>query len=97
MNPREKLEFPDNSFDLIIDKNDIDANMRSGKKPFLNTAKVLSECQRVMRPGGFLAVVSYADPKNREFLFQGLHLALKVQRFRTKHPMEEMVNNIYIC
>ena len=30
MNPNEKLHFDDHTFDLIIDKNDVDANMRSG-------------------------------------------------------------------
>ena len=50
-----------------------------------------------MKPGGCLAVVSYSDPKNRQFLFEGKHLSLKVERFKTRHPSESLVNNIYIC
>ena len=43
MDPRQKLEFQDNHFDLVIDKSEVDANMRSGHRPFLHAAKVLSE------------------------------------------------------
>lgn len=63
------LKYPDNEFDMVIDKSTIDA-LLCGNNAFFNVAIMLKECQRVLKPGGYYVAISYGVPNNREFHFQ---------------------------
>ena len=54
------LEFPDESFDLVIAKATLDV-IRCGKGAEGNVHAVCREVSRVLRPGGRFLVVSHAD------------------------------------
>ena len=68
MDVRE-LKYPDNSFDLIVDKSTIDA-LLCGDQAYLNVAIMLKECQRVLKEGGYYVAISYGQPENRLFHFK---------------------------
>ena len=53
-----KLEFADNTFDLIIDKSTADA-LLCGTHAFKNLAITLKECQRVLKTHGIYIAISY--------------------------------------
>jgi ubiquinone/menaquinone biosynthesis C-methylase UbiE len=50
----------------MIDKSTMDT-LLCGKKAFLNTARMLKQCQRVLKTGGYYMAVSYGEPSNRKF------------------------------
>jgi ubiquinone/menaquinone biosynthesis C-methylase UbiE len=60
------LKYPDNYFDVAIDKSTIDAIL-CGDNPFLNTAIMLKESQRVLKEGGVYVGISYGKPSSRSF------------------------------
>ena len=60
-----KMEYEDNTFDLVIDKSTIDAVM-CGEHSEINAAIILKECQRILKPGGRYVVISYGKPESRE-------------------------------
>ena len=60
------MNYESGFFDIVIDKSTIDA-LLCGEDAFLNTAKMLKECQRVLKVGGSYMGVSYGYPENRCF------------------------------
>ena len=58
------LEFPDESFDAIIDKGTLDSIL-CGEGSTANTAKYCTEASRVLKPKGVFFIVSYGIPDNR--------------------------------
>lgn len=42
---------------------------------------MLMECQRCLKVGGYLFIVSYGKPEDREFHFQREHLAMELRTF----------------
>ena len=72
-----KLEYADETFDLIIDKSTADA-LLCGSKAFKNLAITLRECQRVLKTHGIYIAISYGVPANREFHFKRRHLKFDV-------------------
>ncbi len=67
----EQIPFPDASFDAVT--------ISFGLRNFDHRAQCLSEIRRVLKPGGRLAVLEFAVPKNR--LWRALYL------FYFKHSM----------
>jgi ubiquinone/menaquinone biosynthesis C-methylase UbiE len=61
------MSYPDESFDLVIDKSTIDSLMCSDH-PLLNVAKMLEEGYRVLRKGGYFLTISYSDSRLEHFL-----------------------------
>ena len=59
-----KLDFPDETFDCIIDKGTMDSIL-CGEASTGNVAKACKECVRVLKPGGAYIVISYGIPDNR--------------------------------
>ena len=53
----EAIPFPDNTFDAVT--------IAFGLRNFDHRAQCLSEIRRVLKPGGQLAVLEFAEPKNR--------------------------------
>ncbi len=64
-----KIEFPDNKFDLILDKGTIDSIMCSEENES-NAIKAVTEINRVLQPGANFIIISHATPENREYLFK---------------------------
>ena len=63
------LKYPDNYFDIAIDKSTIDAIL-CGDNAYLNTAMMLKEGQRVLKEGGVYIAISYGKPTTRSFHFE---------------------------
>ena len=58
------LEFPDESFDVVVDKGTMDSVL-CGEGSTSNVGKALSECTRVLKPNGIFVCMSYGIPDNR--------------------------------
>ena len=58
------LTFPSCSFDCVLDKGTLDAIL-CGSDSSKHANSMLSECQRVLRPGGCLLVITYGQPSSR--------------------------------
>lgn len=58
------LDFPDGTFDCIIDKGTMDSIL-CGEGSTANVAKMCSEAVRVLKPDGVFFMVSYGVPDNR--------------------------------
>lgn len=59
-----QMSYHDCMFDVVVDKSTIDA-LLCGREPYVDTAKMVEEVWRVLKPGGLYLVVSYAGPENR--------------------------------
>lgn len=58
------LDFPDETFDVIIAKGTVDAIL-CGEGSTANIAKLCSEASRVLKPNGCFFIVSFGVPDNR--------------------------------
>lgn len=58
------LEFPDESFDVVMDKGTLDSIL-CGEASTSNVAKMCQEVARVLKPTGVYFIVSYGVPDNR--------------------------------
>ena len=75
------LKYPDNFFDIAIDKSTIDA-LLCGDNSFLLTALMLKEGQRVIKENdGIYFAISYGKPSTRVFHFERPFLSWKIQEF----------------
>ena len=97
------LKYPDNSFDVIIDKSTIDAIL-CGDNAFLNTAIMLKEAQRVLKVDGAYIAISYGKPESRAFHFTRSFLSWEMKQFNLfpveyedEKDKEERSHYIYVC
>jgi ubiquinone/menaquinone biosynthesis C-methylase UbiE len=98
------LKYPDNFFDVAIDKSTIDAIL-CGDNAFLNTAIMLKEAQRVLREdGGTYIAISYGKPSTRSLHFQRPFLSWSLKEFilspvdaQNEEDKEEKSHYIYVC
>jgi len=58
------LDFPDDTFDVVIDKGTVDSIL-CGEGSTGNVAKLLNEVQRTSKPNGCYIMISYGIPDNR--------------------------------
>lgn len=58
------LDFPDESFDVVIDKGTMDSIL-CGEGSTANVAKMCGEVSRVLKPNGCFFIISYGVPDNR--------------------------------
>ena len=58
------LTYPSSSFDCVLDKGTLDA-IQCGSDSGQHAASMLSECQRVLKPGGCLLIITYGQPSSR--------------------------------
>ena len=75
-----EMQYPDNFFDIAIDKSTIDAIL-CGDDAFLNVAKMMKEVQRVLKVGGVYIAITYCQPENRDFHFERAHLSWNIRLF----------------
>lgn len=97
------MKYPDNFFDIAIDKSTIDAIL-CGDNAFLNVAKMMKEVQRVLKTGGQYIAISYGKPENRSFHFEREHLKFNLKQFvlypmsaKTQEEKDEKSHYIYVC
>ena len=97
MDVRE-LKFPDDSFDLAVDKSTIDA-LLCGDDSFLNVAKMTREVQRVLKVGGHYVAISYGQPENRTAHFTWEHLNWEYRHESVVEEGEDLESKhyLYIC
>ena len=72
-----ELEYPDETFDCIIDKATIDC-LLTGQYPHRNVAITLKDCQRVLKTGGVNIALSLGLPLEEHFRKKHLHFDIKV-------------------
>lgn len=78
------LKYPDNFFDVIIDKSTIDAIL-CGDNASVNTALLLKESQRVLKEdGGRYVAISYGTPDSRSYHFTRKFLSWKLTTHKLK-------------
>lgn len=66
----QQLPYPDDSFDLIVNKGTLDAILCSNGA-ISNANAMMEECARVLNPRhGKMVVVSYGSPENRRVYFE---------------------------
>jgi len=98
------MTYPDNFFDVAIDKSTIDAIL-CGDNPYLNTCLLLKESQRVLKEdGGLYIAISYGKPETRSVHFERkcFSWALKEYIFypvnyKDEKEKEEKSHYIYVC
>lgn len=98
------LKFPDNYFDLAIDKSTIDA-LLCGERSFINVSIMIKEIQRVLKPGGIYMIISYGQPENRIFHLEREHLSFDINIYTIKKDYSveddvqkfEKMHYVYIC
>ena len=100
MDVRE-MTFPDETFDLIIDKSTIDA-LLCGDNAAVDVATMLKEVQRVLKIGGYYMIISYGAPENRVVHLERKFLNFDVNIFTIKKSSMEdgvydKVHYIYLC
>ena len=98
-----EMTYPDETFDLAIDKSTLDA-LLCGDGAFLMMAKLVNETQRVLKTGGYYVAISYGKPENRSFHFKrdNLNLDLKITSIfpadcQTEEEKDEKSHYVYIC
>ena len=78
------MKYKSNFFDIVIDKSTIDAIL-CGEDAFINTAKMMKECQRVLKVGGCYMGISYGYPSSRTLHYKRPHLSMDLRIFEI-HP-----------
>lgn len=77
------IKYPDNFFDITIDKSTIDA-LLCGTNSFVNVAKMTKEVQRTLKVGGVYMIISYGQPENRIFHLEKEHLSFDLSVYTIK-------------
>lgn len=94
------MRYPNDFFDLIIDKSTIDA-LLCGESSFMNTALMMKECQRVLKVDCSYMGISYGTPENRVMHYKRPHLKMAVQTFQVAPAREnvskESIHYVYVC
>jgi ubiquinone/menaquinone biosynthesis C-methylase UbiE len=94
------LKYPDGFFDTVIDKSTIDA-LLCGSDPFLTTAKMTKEVQRVLKISGIYCAISYGEPDKRMNHYTMEHLSFEIEineiAKEEVHSKNTTTHYIYIC
>lgn len=83
------LKYPDNFFDIAIDKSTIDA-LLCGDNAFVLVALMMKETQRVLKENGHYIGISYGKPSTRSFHYKRnfLSWALKEYSFAPQNDAD---------
>eukprot|EP00668_Euglena_longa_P028795 GGOE01036120.1.p1 GENE.GGOE01036120.1~~GGOE01036120.1.p1 ORF type:complete len:228 (+),score=65.13 GGOE01036120.1:78-761(+) len=81
-----KLDFPDASFDVVIDKGTMDAIL-CGSNSFYNVYQMNKHICRVLKKGGSFVVVSYGHPDTRVDHFRRKKLHWEVEHKTVDKPI----------
>jgi len=81
-----KLDFPDNTFDLVIDKGTIDS-LLCGANSFHNVYQMNKQISRVLKKGGRLISITYGQPDTRIDHFRRRKLRFEVEHRTVDKPV----------
>lgn len=81
-----KLDLPDSSFDLIIDKGTIDS-LLCGSNSFHNVYQMNKQLSRVLKKGGRLVTITYGQPDTRIDHFRRKKLKFEVEHRTVDKPV----------
>lgn len=81
-----KLDFPDGSFDLVIDKGTTDAIL-CGSNSFHNVYQMNKHVSRVLKKGGHFLVITYGHPDTRVDHFRRKRLHWEVDHKTVDKPI----------
>jgi len=81
-----KLDFPDNSYDLVIDKATTDA-LLCGANSFHNVYQINKQISRVMKKGSHYVVITYGQPDTRIDHFRRKKLHWEVEHKTVDKPV----------
>jgi ubiquinone/menaquinone biosynthesis C-methylase UbiE len=81
-----KLEFPDNTFDLVIDKGTVDSLLCGGNS-FHNVYAMNKSVSRVMKRGARYVVVTYGQPDTRIDHYRRKKLHFEVEHRTIDKPV----------
>ena len=76
------MSYPDENFDIVLDKSTIDALLTGGAHAHIAVAKMMKECQRVLKTGGIYVAISFGNPFTREMHFKRDNLGFDLQTFK---------------
>lgn len=88
------MSYPDESFDLVLDKSTIDALLCGGTGAHTTVAKMIKECQRVLKTGGIYVTISFGNPFTREMHWKRQNLGFDLQTIKLDKQFEHFM---YIC
>jgi ubiquinone/menaquinone biosynthesis C-methylase UbiE len=94
-----RMDYANESFDLVIDKSTIDSLMCSDN-PLMNVGRMVDECYRVLVPNGIYFVLSYAAPATRYEHITREHVSWNVEKkqvSRLNEEGEQLIHFLYIC
>jgi len=74
------IKYPDNFFDLAIDKSTIDA-LLCGENAFANVCKMIKEVQRTLKVGGVYMIISYGNAESRMSHLLREHLSFQISQY----------------
>jgi len=74
-----KLVYKKSAFDIIVDKGTLDAIL-CGSESARNADAMLSECHRVLKPGGVFCLVTYGTPQSRISYLEKLKYKWEVEQ-----------------
>ena len=81
-----KLDFPDNTFDLVIDKGTVDS-LLCGSNSFHIVYQMNKQLSRVMKKGARAVTVTYGQPDTRIDHFRRKKLHLEVEHKTVDKPV----------
>jgi EEF1A lysine methyltransferase 4 len=81
-----KLEFPDNTFDIVIDKGTIDS-LLCGSNSFHNVYQMNKQISRVLKKGGHYITITYGQPDTRIDHFRRKKLHFEVEHKMVDKPV----------
>lgn len=81
-----KMDFPDASFDLVIDKGTIDS-LLCGSNSFHNVYQMNKQISRVMKKGAHLVTITYGQPDTRIDHFRRKKLHFEVEHKTVDKPV----------
>lgn len=94
-----KMDYPSESFDMVLDKSTIDTLMCSDN-PLTNTAQMVDEAYRVLKPNGTYFVLSYASAATRLHHITRDHVNWQTELRQVSRQNEEgetLTHFLYIC
>ena len=88
----------DCGFDLLIDKGTMDT-LLCGKNSYLNVARMLRECYRILVDNGYYLLVSTGSPDSRFLHLKRSHInfEIEVHSILREADGKQVTNYVYVC
>lgn len=94
-----EMDYPSKTYDMVLDKSTIDALLCS-KHPYVNTARMLLEVERVLKDDGVYVIISYGSPETRMEHLRREHVGWEIRIENLIKKAEdggELLHYVYVC